>query len=47
MAACSITGDTSLMWFANPLTWPALHVLPAVALLPLLAPVFLRPAAQT
>jgi energy-coupling factor transport system permease protein len=47
MAACSIGGDTSLVWFANPLTWPALHVLPAVALLPLLAPVFLRPAAQT
>jgi len=26
------------VWFANPLAWPALHPLPALALLPLLAP---------
>jgi len=43
MATCSIAGDTSLAWFANPLAWPALHVLPALALLPLLAPVMIRP----
>jgi energy-coupling factor transport system permease protein len=40
MATCSLTGDSSLVWFASPLTWPALHALPALALLPLLAPVF-------
>jgi len=43
MATCLIAGDTSLAWFANPLAWPALHVLPALALLPLLAPVMIRP----
>ena len=36
MAACSVAGDGSLLWFASPLRWPALHVLPALALLPLL-----------
>jgi energy-coupling factor transport system permease protein len=40
LAACSITGDTSLSWFATePVRWPVLHVLPALALLPLLAPI--------
>ncbi len=43
MATCSIAGDTSLVWFASPLAWPALHVLPAMALLPLLAPVVIKP----
>ncbi len=43
MASCSLAGDASLVWFANPLAWPALHVLPALALLPLLAPIMLRP----
>jgi energy-coupling factor transport system permease protein len=43
MASCSLAGDASLVWFANPLAWPALHVLPALALLPLLAPITLRP----
>ena len=47
MASCSITGDSSLVWFANPLSWPALHVLPALALLPLLAPVMIRPPAPS
>ncbi len=47
MASCSIAGDTSLVWFANPLTWPALHALPALALLPLLAPVLLKPPARS
>jgi energy-coupling factor transport system permease protein len=47
MASCSIVGDSSLVWFANPLSWPALHVLPALALLPLLAPVMIRPPAPS
>ena len=46
MASCSIAGDGSLVWFANPLAWPALHVLPAVALLPLFAPILLPPPAS-
>jgi energy-coupling factor transport system permease protein len=45
MATCSLVGDSSLVWFANPLTWPALHIAPALALLPLLAPVMIRPPA--
>lgn len=45
MASCSIAGDASLVWFANPLAWPALHALPALALLPLLAPVLVKPPA--
>lgn len=47
MASCSVVGDNSLVWFANPLSWPALHVLPALALLPLLAPVLIRPPAPS
>jgi energy-coupling factor transport system permease protein len=43
MGSVSVVGDSSLVWFANPLVWPALHVLPALALLPLLAPVMIRP----
>jgi energy-coupling factor transport system permease protein len=43
MASVSLAGDGSLVWFANPLTWPALHALPALALVPLLAPVAFRP----
>jgi len=46
MASCSLAGDSSLAWYASPLTWPALHALPALALLPLLAPV-LVPARET
>ena len=42
VAVCSIAGDGSLTWFAtSTLRWPALHVLPALALLPLLVPVLL------
>ena len=41
--SCRSAGDSSLVWFANPLAWPTLHVLPALALLPLLVPVLLRP----
>jgi energy-coupling factor transport system permease protein len=43
MASLAFAGDGSLTWFANPLSWPSLHALPTLALLPLLAPVFLRP----
>jgi energy-coupling factor transport system permease protein len=39
LALCSIAGDSSLFWYADPLRWPALHVAPAVTLLPLLVPV--------
>jgi energy-coupling factor transport system permease protein len=46
MATVSVAGDSSLVWFANPLAWPALHVLPALALVPLLAPVLLPPPVQ-
>jgi energy-coupling factor transport system permease protein len=42
MAACSAAGDGSLFWYASPLRWPALHLLPVLALLPLLAPVGIR-----
>jgi energy-coupling factor transport system permease protein len=38
MATVSWAGDSSLVWFANPLRWPTLHVLPALALVPLLVP---------
>jgi energy-coupling factor transport system permease protein len=45
MASVSWVGDSSLVWYANPLAWPRMHVLPAVALLPLLVPALLpRPA---
>ncbi|MET0895514.1 MAG: hypothetical protein ABWY80_06660 [Acidimicrobiia bacterium] len=40
LAACTITGDGSLTWFATePVRWPAVHVLPVLALIPLLAPI--------
>jgi energy-coupling factor transport system permease protein len=46
IATVSVAGDSSLVWFANPLAWPTLHLLPALALLPLLVPVLLpRPDA--
>src|SRR6476646_10405487 len=41
MATVSWAGDSSLVWFASPLAWPTLHLLPALALLPLLAPALL------
>jgi len=43
MASVSWAGDSSLVWFASPLAWPTLHVLPALALLPLLVPALLPP----
>ncbi|HEX5587760.1 MAG TPA: hypothetical protein VFZ17_10655 [Acidimicrobiia bacterium] len=42
LAVCSLGGDGSLVWFAErTLQWPALHVGPALSLLPLLAPIVL------
>jgi hypothetical protein len=42
LAVCSLNGDGSLVWFAGrALQWPALHVGPALALVPLLAPIVL------
>ena len=46
LAACSIVGDSSLAWFASPLRWPTLHVVPVLSLLPLLVPVVGRSAAS-
>lgn len=43
MATVSVAGDTTLVWYANPLAWPTLHLLPALALLPLLVPALLPP----
>jgi energy-coupling factor transport system permease protein len=43
MASVSWVGDSSLVWYANPLAWPTLHVLPVLALLPLLVPALLPP----
>lgn len=43
MASASWAGDSSLVWFASPLRWPTLHVLPALALVPLLAPALVPP----
>jgi hypothetical protein len=43
MATVSWVGDSSLVWFANPLRWPTLHVLPALALVPLLVPALYPP----
>jgi energy-coupling factor transporter transmembrane protein EcfT len=42
LAVCSIVGDNSLFWYASPLRWPTMHVLPALTLLPLLVPVVAR-----
>jgi hypothetical protein len=39
MAVCSLAGDATLTWYASPLRWPGLHVLPLLALSPLLVPV--------
>jgi energy-coupling factor transport system permease protein len=43
MATVSWVGDSSLVWFASPLAWPALHLVPALALVPLLVPALLPP----
>jgi hypothetical protein len=42
LALCSIVGDSSLFWYASPLRWPALHIVPSLTLLPLLVPVIAR-----
>jgi energy-coupling factor transport system permease protein len=42
LAVVSVVGDNSLVWSASPVAWPALHLAPVVALLPLLVPVGLR-----
>jgi energy-coupling factor transport system permease protein len=47
MATVSGAGDATLVWYANPLRWPTLHVLPALALLPLLVPALLPPRETT
>jgi energy-coupling factor transporter transmembrane protein EcfT len=41
----SLVGDSSLRWPVDPLRWPAVHVLPVLALLALLAPCARQPAA--
>jgi energy-coupling factor transport system permease protein len=46
IALCSVAGQAGLVWYANPLRWPALDIAPALALLPLLVPV-IRPARPT
>ena len=40
LLAISLVGDHSLAWTTSPLHWPALHVLPLLALAPLLTPLF-------
>jgi len=42
LAVVSVVGDSSLVWSASPVAWPALHVAPVLAMLPLLVPVGLR-----
>ncbi len=44
LALCSVIGDSSLVWVASPLVWPALHLFPVLCLAPLLAPVTTRAA---
>ena len=43
MATVSVVGDSSLVWYASPLAWPALHLLPALALAPLVVPALVPP----
>lgn len=43
LTVLSIAGDSSLAWAASPLRWPTLHVLPALALGALAAPLVRRP----
>jgi energy-coupling factor transport system permease protein len=38
LAVAAVAGDDSLVWTASPLRWPEFHVLPALSLLPLCAP---------
>ncbi len=38
LSVLALTGEQSLTWTPSPLTWPALHALPVLALTPLLLP---------
>lgn len=40
LALLSAAGDASLTWSASPPRWPDVHLLPVIALLPLLTPLF-------
>ncbi len=40
----NVIGDDTLTWNASPLTWPGLHLVVALALVPLLAPLVRLPA---
>jgi hypothetical protein len=44
LGALSLAGDSSLTWTASPLRWPAFHVLPCLALAPLVAPLVIAPS---
>lgn len=43
LAALVMTGDGTLAWTPSPVAWPAFGVLPALAFIPLLAPLARRP----
>lgn len=47
LALLSLAGDNSLAWNTSPLVWPAFHLLPALAIAALLAPIVRRPALAT
>ena len=47
LAALIITGDDTLTWTPSPVAWPAFGVLPALAFVPLLAPLSRRPSLPT
>jgi hypothetical protein len=38
-----VTGDDTLIWTPSPVAWPTFGLLPALALVPLLAPLVRRP----
>jgi energy-coupling factor transport system permease protein len=46
LALLTVLGDESLSWGASPLRWPAFHLLPALAIGLLLAPLMRRPASM-
>ncbi len=43
LAVLRVRDDASLVWTPSPLQWPAVHLLPILALIPLLAPMARRP----
>jgi len=47
LAALIIAGDDTLTWTPSPVAWPAFGVLPALAFVPLLAPLSRRPSLPT